>query len=95
MTSHCARCGVPIERHLVDPLACVDGRPHDFGDWKKASLPLSRFREFPGTLAGIIGIVTMIPTHHGRSMHAAIVALSCAALAYIVMRLWYPPLKRP
>ncbi len=92
MTPHCARCGVPIERHLVDPLACVDGQPHDFGDWKKAALPLSRFREFPGTLAGIIGIVAMIPTYD-RPMHAAIVALSCAALAYIVMRLGYPPLK--
>ena len=73
MTPHCARCGVPIERHLVDPLACVDGQPHDFGDWKKAALPLSRFREFPGALTSIIGIVAMIPTYD-RPMHAAIVA---------------------
>jgi hypothetical protein len=60
MTPHCARCGLPIERHLVDPLACVDGQPHDFGDWKKAALPLTRFREFPGTGAGI---VALIPTY--------------------------------
>jgi hypothetical protein len=71
-----------------------NGQPHDFGDWKKAALPLSRFREFPGTLAGIVGIVAMIPTYD-RPMRAAIVALSCAALAYVVMRLWYPPLKWP
>jgi hypothetical protein len=94
MTQHCARCGVPIERHLVDPLACVDDQPHDFGDWKKAALPLSRSRQFPGTLAGIVGIVAMIPIHH-RPMQAAIVALSCAALTYIVMRLRCPPLKLP
>jgi hypothetical protein len=44
------------------------------GDWKKAALPLSRFREFPGTLAGIVGIVALIPTYD-RPMHAEIVAL--------------------
>jgi hypothetical protein len=63
MTPHCARCGVPIEQHLVDPLACVDDQPHDFGDWKMAALPLTRFREFPGTGAGIVGIVALIPTY--------------------------------
>ena len=47
MTPHCVRCGVPIERHLVDPLACVGGQPHDFGDWKKAASPLSRFANIP------------------------------------------------
>jgi hypothetical protein len=78
--------GLPIERHLVDPLACVDDQPHDFRDWKKAALPLNRFREFPGTLAGIVGIVAMIPTYD-RPIHAAIVALSCAAITYIVMLL--------
>jgi hypothetical protein len=41
------------------------------GDWKKAALPLSRFREFPGTLAGIVGIVALIPTYD-RPMHASI-----------------------
>jgi hypothetical protein len=86
MTEHCARCGLPIERHLVDPLACVDDQPHDFRDWKKAALPANRFREFPGTLAGIVGIVAMIPTYD-RPIHAAIVALSCAAITYIVMLL--------
>jgi hypothetical protein len=82
----CARCGLPIERHLVDPLPCVDDQPHDFGDWKKAAMPLNRFREFPGTFAGIVGIVAMIPTYD-RPIHAAIVALSCAAITYIVMLL--------
>jgi hypothetical protein len=57
----------------------------------KAALPLSRFGQFPGPVAGSIGIVALTPTYD-RPMHAAIVGLSCATLAYMVIRM-YPRLK--
>jgi hypothetical protein len=55
---------------------------------------MSRFREFPGTFAGILGLLALLPLYD-HPLHAAGTALAVAAVAYGVMRTWFPPPREP
>jgi hypothetical protein len=53
---------------------------------------MSRFREFPGTF--IVGLLALMPLYD-HPLHAAGTALAFAAVAYGVMRTWFPPPREP